>query len=459
MQRSIMWFRRDLRLSDNPALLAAGADGDEVVPLFVVDPTFSSSGAVRLAYLHDVLSALDDSIRSVSGAGLVIRHGDPTAVVPAIAHELDAAAVFVSRDYSPYGRRRDLAVADALRGSGRELRGIGSPYAVAPGGVTKGDGTPYAVFTPFSRVWRKVGWDAPFPHPDDAFRWRGAGTAVDAEPMPSRPEPGIELPSAGEEAAQRRWQSFIETPGAADGTLRSSVEAYDDLRDRPALTGTSHLSPDLKWGTIHPRTLLADLDATGDGDRGHTVFSSELAWRDFYADVLFQRPHTAWENLNTKYDAMVVDTDAAARERFARWCRGETGFGIVDAGMRQLAATGWMHNRVRMIVASFLVKDLHLPWQWGARWFMRHLIDGDLASNNHGWQWAAGTGTDAAPYFRVFNPTTQQQRYDPSGEYVARWVAEAVEPMLDHAAERDEALRRLDAVTSASRRSDGAAPT
>ena len=155
------------------------------------------------------------------------------------------------------------------------------------------------------------------------------------------------------------------------------------------------------------------------------MFSSELAWREFYADVLFQQPHTAWENLNPKMDAMPVDTDAAARQRFDRWTAGETGFGIVDAGMQQLAATGWMHNRVRMIVASFLVKDLHLPWQWGARWFMQHLIDGDLASNNHGWQWAAGTGTDAAPYFRVFNPTLQQERYDPDGEYVAALGARA----------------------------------
>ena len=237
--------------------------------------------------------------------------------------------------------------------------------------------------------------------------------------------------------------SFIEAVSAADGTMRSGVDAYNDVRDTPSLAGTSQLSPDLKWGTIHPRTLLADLDLTGPKGDGPMVYSSELAWRDFYADVLFQQPHTAWQNLNRRYDAMPVDTDVAARARFELWTQGRTGFGIVDAGMRQLLATGWMHNRVRMIVASFLVKDLHLPWQWGARWFMQHLIDGDLASNNHGWQWAAGTGTDAAPYFRVFNPTTQQERYDKSGEYVSRWVHEPVEQMVDHKVERDEALRRL----------------
>jgi deoxyribodipyrimidine photo-lyase len=170
-----------------------------------------------------------------------------------------------------------------------------------------------------------------------------------------------------------------------------------------------------------------------------------LAWREFYADVLFHRPRTAWENLNPKMDALEVDTDAAARRRFDLWCRGETGFGFVDAGMRELAATGWMHNRARMITASFLVKDLHLPWQWGARWFLEHLVDGDLASNNHGWQWAAGTGTDAAPFFRVFNPETQRERFDPRGDYVERWVPEPVAPMLDHSVERAEALRRFEA--------------
>ncbi|MFT4866904.1 MAG: deoxyribodipyrimidine photo-lyase, partial [Ilumatobacter sp.] len=222
--------------------------------------------------------------------------------------------------------------------------------------------------------------------------------------------------------------------------------AYNDARDRPAIPGTSQLSPDLKWGAIHPRTVLSNLDLSGAKDDGPMVFSSELAWRDFYADVLFVQPRTAWKNLNSKYDAMQVDTDAAARTKFDRWCAGQTGFGMVDAGMRQLAATGWMHNRVRMIVASFLVKDLHLPWQWGAQWFMQHLIDGDIASNNHGWQWVAGTGTDASPYYRVFNPSTQESRYDSRGEYVQKWAPDSLPQMVDHGAEREEALRRLKAM-------------
>ena len=433
-----MWFRRDLRLADHPALLAAGADGREVVPVFVVDPTFALSGAPRLAYLHDALRSLDAAIRERSGVGLVIRHGDPVEVIPAAAADVDADTVFVSRDYSPYGRRRDAAVRAALGALGRRLEGVGSPYAVMPGAVTKDDGTPYAVFTPFSKRWRAIGWDAPVDEPGDDVRWVGVGTSgIASDPLGDRPDPGVELPPAGEDDAHELWSTF-----RPDG-----VDQYPDQRNLPAVDGTSRLSPALKWGTIHPRQLLTDLDASGSGPKGHTVFSSELAWREFYADVLFQQPRTAWENLNSKMDAMPVDTDAAARKRFDRWAAGETGFGIVDAGMKQLAATGWMHNRVRMIVASFLVKDLHLPWQWGARWFMQHLIDGDLASNNHGWQWAAGTGTDAAPYFRVFNPHLQQERYDPDGSYVARWVTDPVEPMLDHKAERDEALRRLKSLT------------
>ncbi|HSP29291.1 MAG TPA: deoxyribodipyrimidine photo-lyase [Ilumatobacteraceae bacterium] len=431
-RRSIMWFRRDLRLDDNPALVAAGDDGAEVVPVFVIDPTFASSGPPRLAYLHDALQSLDTSIRERGATGLIVRHGDPVEVIAALAHELDADTVFVARDYAPYGRRRDAAVKAALEHDGRHLQGVGSPYAVAPGGVTKDDGTPYAVFTPFSKVWRRIGWDLPLEAPSGDFRWAGA-TAMESEPLRDRPDPGIDVPEAGEAAARDLWAHFV----------REGVDDYADLRDLPAVDGTSRMSQALKWGTIHPRQLLADLDASGAGPKGHTVFSSELAWREFYADVLFQQPRTAWENLNPKMDAMPVDTDSAARKRFDRWAAGETGFGIVDAGMRQLAATGWMHNRVRMIVASFLVKDLHLPWQWGARWFMQHLIDGDLASNNHGWQWAAGTGTDAAPYFRVFNPHLQQERYDPDGEYVARWVPEPVAPMLDHKTERDDALHRL----------------
>jgi deoxyribodipyrimidine photo-lyase len=433
MSRSIVWFRRDLRLADHPALDAALAEG-EVLPLFVVDPVFVAHGDARRSLLHDCLVALRDA----TGGALVVRHGDPVHVVPALAGEIDATTVFVSKDFGPYGRRRDGAVGDALRLAGRSLRGVGSPYAVEPGRVLKDDGTPYAVFTPFSKRWRAQGWDAPI-HAPRSPAWIAART----EPLPDRPSLPFDLPSATEVAVLARWRRFRD----------DRLAAYRDDRNLPAVPGTSHLSPFIKYGVVHPRQLLAELDP---GEGAHAVFASELAWRDFYADVLFRRPQTAWENLDRRFDALPVDTDAAARDRFAAWCEGRTGFPIVDAGMRQLVQTGWMHNRVRMIVASFLVKDLHLPWQWGARFFMEHLLDGDLASNSHGWQWAAGCGTDAAPYFRVFNPTAQQERYDPDGAYVAHWITELATPwypraIVDHAAERAEALARYEPVKRAPR--------
>ena len=443
-----MWFRRDLRLADLPALHAAAADSARVVPLFVVDPAFAAAGAPRQGFMAASLQALDESI---DGA-LVYRHGNPTQVVPSLVAEVGAHAVYVSRDYGPYGRTRDAAVATALQPIGARLLGVGSPYAVPPGDVNKADGTPYAVFTPFSRTWRAIGWDAPLAAPD--VGWHGAPT-VPCDDPPARPELRTKLPAAGEEAAQRRWDEFL-----------PRLDAYRDLRNLPAVDGTSHLSAALRWGLVHPRQLLAELTPSP----GHDTFASELAWREFYADVLFRQPGSAWRNLDPRMNAMQVDSDTQARARFDRWAAGATGYPIVDAGMRELLATGWMHNRVRMLVASFLVKDLHLPWQWGARHFLRHLVDGDLASNSHGWQWAAGTGTGAAPYFRIFNPTTQARRFDPDGDYVRRWIPELAgvgggavhepgllrpdgypAPMVDHAVERDEALHRYRQVTAGSR--------
>jgi deoxyribodipyrimidine photo-lyase len=235
---------------------------------------------------------------------------------------------------------------------------------------------------------------------------------------------------AGETPARKQWATF------AEGGLYD----YADMRDRPDFDRTSRMSAHLKFGTIHPRTIAADL---GRG-KGAQAYLRELAFRDFYAAVLYERPESAWWNWNRAFDKIEVDDD---RHMFEAWKAGRTGFPIVDAGMRQLSATGFMPNRVRMIVASFLVKDLHLPWQWGAHWFLEQLVDGDMASNQHGWQWAAGCGTDAAPYFRVFNPTTQGKKFDPDGVYVHRWVPEVdddayPQPIVDHAAERKEALRR-----------------
>jgi deoxyribodipyrimidine photo-lyase len=450
---SVLWLRRDLRRRDHPALLTArdaAGDGDLVVA-FVVDPRlWDGGGAARRAWLAATLEATDEAF---DGA-LTLLHGDPRRVVPELAARVGAASVHVSRETTPAGRRRDGAVADRLGETGIEWVETGTPYAVGPGLVVNGSGEPYKVFTPFSKAWRAHGWPDPAPTPR-ALPLRHVRNDSDATAAvrAALAAPGLpELPAAGEEAALVRWRAF------RDGAL----SGYTDDRNRPDLDGTSRLSPYLKLGVLHPRTLLADL-AGERGKAAHT-YENELAWREFYADVLWHQPRTAWADLRPEMTRMRYDEPDDAIEA---WKAGRTGYPIVDAGMRQLLAQGWMHNRVRMITASFLTKDLHVWWPVGARHFLEHLVDGDIASNNHGWQWVAGTGTDASPYFRVFNPVTQGLRFDPDGAYVRRWVPElahlsgasAHEPwdapdgydhgyperIVDHAAERLEALERLEA--------------
>ncbi|WP_232717292.1 cryptochrome/photolyase family protein [Gordonia metallireducens] len=428
-----MWLRRDLRLSDLPALSTArGTDDSSVLLCFVVDPRLEkSSGERRLAFLFDSLREVDDKL---DGKLLVVR-GRPDEEIPRLAKAVDAEAVHISGDFTPFGRRRDEAVAEAL--GDIPLEATGSPYLVSPGRVTKDDGEPYKVFSPYFRRWREHGWRKPA---DSSI----PGSAV-LDPSQVEKSGRITIPEApttlsfpaGEDAALARWAEFVD----------DDLADYDTGRNDPAADVTSRMSAYLKYGNIHPRTLAADLGK----DEGPQAYLRELAFRDFYADVLFHWPHSLWHNWNRQFDDIELDTDDDAYERFEAWKAGRTGFPLVDAGMRQLAETGWMHNRVRMVTASFLVKDLHLPWWWGAEWFLDQLVDGDMASNNHGWQWAAGTGTDAAPYFRVFNPEAQAKKFDPKGEYVRRWVGDVdaddyPEPIVEHKAEREEALRRFGAI-------------
>jgi deoxyribodipyrimidine photo-lyase len=452
---SLLWFRRDLRLSDHPALLAAidaaRPDGT-VLPVFVLDPRlWRPAGAPRRQFLLDCLADLQSSI----GGALVLRHGDPADVLPALAREVGAASVHISADAGPYGRRRDAAVEQAL--GDVPLVRTGSPYAVTPGRVTKGDGTPFKVFSPFARAWRDHGWRAPAARPV-TVPWT-TGVRSD-DPPPAEDVAGVELPPAGEAAARQAWERFRD----------ERLTWYERARDLPGIDGTSRLSAYLKYGCVHPRTLLADL-AAADGDREAVRrYTDELAWREFYADVVWHRPESARQALDPRMGGIEVDSGPEADVHFAAWAEGRTGYPIVDAGMRQLLGEAYVHNRVRMIVASFLVKDLHLDWVRGARHFLRHLVDGDLASNNHGWQWVAGTGTDASPYYRVFNPTRQGKQFDPDGRYVRRWVPELrgvpdrfvhepwlspdgvpagyPEPIVEHAAERQVALDRYQQVRS-----------
>jgi len=448
---ALLWFRRDLRLADHPALLAAidaAGPGGTVVPVFVFDDRlYGPAGDPRRRFLLDCLTELDAS----TGGALVRRSGDPAVVLSRLADELGAVSVHVTADAGPYGRRRDAAVERAL-GEVPLVR-TGSPYAVAPGRVVKRDGTPFQVFTPFSRAWREHGWHSPAVAPD-AVPWQTGVRSDDAPPVPDLDD--VQLPPAGEAAALAAWQEFRD----------ERLTGYDEGRNLPGTNGTSRLSAYLKYGCIHPRTLLADLA----GERGESArrYTDELAWRDFYADVLWHRPDSAREYLDPRLQGMGYDSGPDAEALVRAWQTGRTGFPIVDAGMRQLLGEAYVHNRVRMIVASFLVKDLHQEWTVGARWFMSHLVDGDLASNNHGWQWVAGTGTDASPYYRVFNPVTQGKKFDPDGAYVRRWVPELrdldathvhepwtapggvpagyPEPVVDHAHERLVSLDRYNAV-------------
>jgi deoxyribodipyrimidine photo-lyase len=451
---SILWLRRDLRRQDLPALgAAASAAGDgSVLPLYVLDPVlWRGAGDARRAWLAATLREARDAY----DGRLCLRWGDPRVVVPRVAREVDAGSVHVSRETTPLGRRRDAAVRGSLGELGVDWVETGTPYAVGPGSVVNREGGEYKVFTPFSRAWRDHGWPGPAPEPEgltlsrvgsDDEAWAKVNRTLAETELPT-------LPDAGEDAALARWRDF------SDGELA----AYATDRDRADLDGTSRMSAHLKLGTIHPRTLLADL-ARRRSD-GAAKLVDELAWREFYADVLWRHPDSAWHDLRPTLEGMAYDEDDDLVEA---WRTGHTGYPVVDAAMRQLLAEGWMHNRMRMVTASFLTKDLHTWWPVGARHFLAHLIDGDIASNNHGWQWVAGTGTDASPYFRVFNPVTQGLRFDPRGDYVRRYVPElahlpgkaAHEPwkhaegyargypqrIVDHAEERREALRRYAAV-------------
>ncbi len=440
MKRSIVWFRRDLRISDHPALNAAIEGSDEVIPLFILDKQqISEAGEKLLAYMSNSLRALDESL----GNRLHIIEGDQVKIIKELMELYGATEVHISAEVERYGAQRDQRVEAA----GIPLIRTGSPYAVAPGRVVKpSDGTPYKVYTPFYKNWCIHGWRAPAkapkeikaPLPPDKYR------AFPDFKVPA----GTTIIEAGELAALERFKAF----------KKNGLDSYDENRNLPGIDGTSKMGSYLKFGEIHPRTLLQGL---GDS-KAHDTFRKEIAWREFYADVLFHNPNTDTEYYAPRFKEMRYDKPGA---QFKAWCEGKTGYPFVDAAMRQLLTEGWMHNRARMVVASFLVKDLHLEWQLGERFFADHLVDFDPASNAHGWQWTAGTGTDASPYYRVFNPIEQGKKFDSDGSYIRKYVPELAhlsgsdihepwlyldgyshgypERIVDHAVERLESLERL----------------
>jgi len=396
----VVWFRRDLRLGDNPAWAAATQQADNVTALFVLDPTlFDAAGPFRQQALVAHLQALDAQLQE-RGGRLRVAHGQPADVVPALADELGVDVVHWNTDLTPYATERDDAVASRL--DDRACTHWGT-VVHEPGRVLTGKGTLSKVFTPFYNVWIKT----------DMAPWAtGEGDAnVFGETSDGLPE----LASAkdypgGEEAARDRLHDFLER-----------IDDYLDTRDLPAVDGTSQLSGDLRFGTLSPREIAAVVGESTESRRG---FVRQLAWRDWYAHLLYQHPDMPNESIKPEYDNIAWRND---EDEFQAWKNGTTGYPIVDAGMRQLLNTGWMHNRVRMIVGSFLVKDLLIDWRKGERWFRHLLVDADVSQNVGNWQWVAGSGTDAAPYFRVFNPWTQSRKFDAAGDYIREWVPELAE--------------------------------
>ena len=427
---TVVWFRRDLRLHDHPALSEAGSG--PIAPLFVLDPGILDGRSRSPNRIWFLLGALDSLAIELAGRGarLSIAVGRPSDVVPSFARAIGASVVTVSRDLTPYGRSRDKAVSDLLAADGIAFRPKPGLLVHEPEEVLTDAGRPYAVFTPFHRRWAARPLRAVLPAPDrllsvdprseiDAPVSHDGVRALPAVARLAIPGPTADpalLPGPGESAARERLARWLATSPAGGPT------AYAERRDRLADEGgTSRLGPDLRFGLLSPVEVATRALARDGGADGSRRFMSELAWRDFYAHVLWHDPGSARDGVQRRFAGADWPGSAADAEA---WRAGRTGFPIVDAAMRQLVASGFMPNRARMIVASFLTKDLLVDWRVGEAHFMRHLFDGDPASNSGGWQWAASVGTDAQPYFRVFNPVTQGRRFDPDGAYVRRWVPE-----------------------------------
>ncbi len=426
----IVWFRQDLRLSDNPALKAAIAECEQVVPVFIDDPTdgtISSIGEASRAWLHHALASLAQSLEEHDNE-LLIRQGDPLTELEALLADTAATAVYWNRAYDPATKTRDSAIKSVLSESVQVISCNGL-LLVEPWHLAKGDGSPYRVFTPF---WRRLlamlsEQDLkPLAAPRKGTLERRAKVTAklaiaDLGLLPERDwgESMMSYWAPGEKAAAKQLSRF----------LKQQVTDYDEQRDIPSVEGTSRLSPSLHTGEISARQVMFAIQSTGaditEKGTGIEAYAREIGWREFATHLIYHFPDTVSEPLDSRFSRFPWAPDnKTTRDKLQRWQRGMTGVPIVDAGMRELYATGWMHNRVRMVVASYLVKNLLIPWQRGEAWFRHTLVDADVASNVMGWQWAAGSGADAAPFFRIFNPVLQGEKFDKAGEYVRHWVPE-----------------------------------
>ena len=423
----LWWLRRDLRLHDNLALHAALATGAKVLPVFVLDPSLLCSermGLPRLKFMLAGLAALGESLRELGGE-LLIQQGEPRTVLSQVVRSFGAAAVYANRDYTPFAVQRDRSVANALD---VPLHLFDDAMVHPPGQTLKADGSPFVVYSPYKRQWLVL------PKPEVVSYSIREGQlhhlpGIERQPMPSLADLGfgstINVPVAGEAEAARRLARF--TGGAVfDYSVQRDILAVDPFADGGE-GATSGLSPYFRFGMLSPRQAYhaaqSARSAAASASQRESVdaWMSELAWRDFYMHILFHFPRVHNSSFRPEYEQ--VDFREAPEELKA-WQEGRTGFPVVDAAMRQLNSIGWMHNRARMIVASFLTKDLLISWREGEAFFMKQLIDGDPAANNGGWQWSAGTGTDAQPYFRIFNPVSQSKKFDPQGSYIRRWLPE-----------------------------------
>ncbi|WP_376691541.1 cryptochrome/photolyase family protein [Wenzhouxiangella sp. EGI_FJ10409] len=420
---AIVWFRRDLRLAGNPALDHARSRHARVVPLYVDDPDsespWSAGGASRW-WLHHSLRELDGRLRD-RGSRLVLASGDALAAIERVRQVTGAAAVYWNRRYESAAVERDRDIKRRLREHGLTVESFSASLLTEPWSGVKSDGSPYVVFTPFWKQLQKR-WQPPGVHPEPRelpgpARWPASLDVDELDLLPQHywPDKLSDHWSPGELGARRRLEAFADQ--ASD---------YDTRRDRPDRAGTSRLSPHLHFGEISPGQVVRALEPSGElpAGKGRMVFASELAWREFSHHLLWHFPQTPEASLKAAFRRFPWRERDDYAADLAAWQRGQTGIPLVDAGMRELWETGWMHNRVRMIVASFLTKNLLVPWQEGARWFWDTLVDADLANNTQGWQWTAGCGADAAPYFRVFNPVLQGEKFDPNGDYVRRWCPE-----------------------------------
>ncbi len=421
---SVFWFRRDLRLYDNHGLYSALSQSRNVIPVFVFDTAILSdltdNKDARVTFIHQAIGEIKRKLENLGGT-IHVLYGDPVKVIPEFVIKHQASALFANEDYEPYATQRDEDVRKVVEPKGVSFALYKDQVVLGPTEVLKNDGKPYSVFTPYMKKWKEVLSDRAF-----------ASYASDGDLLESRLLQGkpFDMPSITQIGFKK---SDLPIPGKeiSDDFLKS----YSELRNYPKYA-TSRLGVHLRFGTLSIRQLMKHAQTQSE------VFMNELIWREFYMMILAHFPQVVTQAFKPKYDRITWRNDT---EEFDRWCRGETGFPLVDAGMRQLNAIGFMHNRVRMMAASFLVKDLLIDWRWGEAYFAEKLLDYELASNNGGWQWAAGSGCDAAPYFRIFNPDTQWKKFDPQSEYVAQWVPEYnstdyVKPVVDHKEARKRAL-------------------